>query len=97
MTGCYTDNQPDFTWLLPGESRTFEQYWYPIHGIGEVKCANCEAAVNLEKTDAETVSVGLISTAVRKGLLRGGDELLRTGNASVAWLGRGGRGGGGFR
>ncbi len=33
MTGVYTDNQPDFTWLAPYESREFEQYWYPIRDI----------------------------------------------------------------
>ncbi len=49
MTGVYTDNQPDFTWIAPGESRVFEQYWYPIRDIGDVKCATIDAAVNVEK------------------------------------------------
>ncbi len=49
MTGVYTDNQPDFTWIAPGESRAFEQYWYPIRDIGDVKCATVNAAVNIEK------------------------------------------------
>ena len=53
MTGVYTDNQPDFTWLAPYESRTFEQYWYPIHGIGDVKNATIDAAVNVEERDAK--------------------------------------------
>ncbi len=48
MTGVYTDNQPDFTWIAPGESRIFEQYWYPIRDIGDVKCANADAALNVE-------------------------------------------------
>src|SRR5690606_31371918 len=30
MAGVFTDNQPDFTWLRSGETRTFSQYWYPI-------------------------------------------------------------------
>ena len=34
MAGVYTDNQPDFTWLLPGETKTFAQHWFPIHAIG---------------------------------------------------------------
>ena len=25
--GVYTDNQPDFSWLAPGETKTFSQYW----------------------------------------------------------------------
>ncbi len=49
MTGVYTDNQPDFTWIAPYESRTFEQYWYPIREIGDVKNATIDAAVNLEQ------------------------------------------------
>ncbi len=48
MTGVYTDNQPDFTWIAPYESREFEQYWYPIRDIGEVKNATIDAAMNLE-------------------------------------------------
>lgn len=49
MTGVYTDNQPDFTWIAPYESREFEQYWYPIRDIGEVKNATIDAALNMEK------------------------------------------------
>ena len=48
MAGAYTDNQPDFSWLQPYETRTFSQYWYPIQEIGPAKNANKEAAVNLE-------------------------------------------------
>lgn len=49
MTGVYTDNQPDFTWIAPYETREFEQYWYPIRDIGEIKNATIDAAVNMEK------------------------------------------------
>ena len=48
MTGVYTDNQPDFTWIAPYESREFEQYWYPIRDIGEIKNATIDAAMNME-------------------------------------------------
>ena len=30
MAGVYTDNQPDFSFLQPGETKTWSQYWYPI-------------------------------------------------------------------
>lgn len=49
MTGVYTDNQPDFTWIAPYETREFEQYWYPVREIGEIKNATIDAAVNVEK------------------------------------------------
>ena len=29
MAGVYTDNQPDFSFLQPGETKTWSQYWYP--------------------------------------------------------------------
>lgn len=51
MTGVYTDNQPDFTWIAPYETREFEQYWYPVREIGEIKNATIDAAVNVEKRE----------------------------------------------
>ena len=51
MTGVYTDNQPDFTWIAPYESKEFEQYWYPIRDIGEPKNASIDAAMNMEERD----------------------------------------------
>ena len=47
MAGAYTDNQPDFSWLHPYETRTFSQYWYPIQEIGPAKNANKRVAINL--------------------------------------------------
>ncbi|MRN54780.1 DUF5107 domain-containing protein [Paenibacillus monticola] len=48
MTGVYTDNQPDFSWLQPYEEKTFTQYFMPYKNIGVVKNASIEVAVNLE-------------------------------------------------
>jgi len=48
MTGVYTDNQPDFTWLQPYEEKSFTQYFMPYKNIGVVKNASIDAAVNLE-------------------------------------------------
>ena len=50
MAGVFTDNQPDFTFLAPGETKTFSQYWYPIQETGPVHQANLEAAVRLDVT-----------------------------------------------
>lgn len=65
MTGCYTDNQPDFTWLAPYETKTFEQYWYPVKDIGETKAATIDAACNLERTKTGGF-VGVYTTALQK-------------------------------
>ncbi len=48
MAGAYTDNQPDFSWLQPYETKTFSQFWYPVQKIGPAKNASRRAAVNLE-------------------------------------------------
>ncbi|MFC4307084.1 DUF5107 domain-containing protein [Cohnella boryungensis] len=52
MTGVYTDNQPDFTWLQPYEEKSFKQYFMPYKDIGVVKNASIDAAVNLEADEA---------------------------------------------
>jgi len=46
MTGVYADNQPDFTWLKPYEEKSFTQYFMPYKGVGHVKNATVDAAVN---------------------------------------------------
>ena len=33
MVGAYSDNQPDYSWIGPGEIREFSQFWYPIKDI----------------------------------------------------------------
>lgn len=45
MAGVYTDNQPDFSFLAPGETKSFSQFWYPIREIGPAKAANVDAAI----------------------------------------------------
>ena len=51
MSGVYTENQPDFSFLTPSETKTFSQYWYPIGDIGVPDIANLYAALRVEKTD----------------------------------------------
>ncbi len=53
MTGVYTDNQPDFTWLKPMEEKTFTQYFMPYKAVGAVKNASVHAVVNLETSEDE--------------------------------------------
>ena len=52
MAGVYTDNQPDFSFLQPGETKTWSQFWYPIRQIGLAQQANCNAAVSLSRSPA---------------------------------------------
>ncbi|RXZ82193.1 DUF5107 domain-containing protein [Paenibacillaceae bacterium] len=65
MTGVYTDNQPDFTWLQPYEEKTFKQYFMPYKEVGVVKNASIDAAVNLELDEAaRQVTVLAYATSV---------------------------------
>ena len=48
MTGCFTDNQPDFSYIAPMESRDFIQYFMPYHDLGTVHNANKDVALHLD-------------------------------------------------
>ncbi|MCM3001555.1 DUF5107 domain-containing protein [Paenibacillus cellulositrophicus] len=63
MTGVYTDNQPDFSWLAPYEEKSFKQYFMPYKKIGLVKNASIDAAVNLETADGQAL-VQVYATSV---------------------------------
>jgi tetratricopeptide (TPR) repeat protein len=47
MAGVYTDNQPDFSFIAPYETKTFSQYWYPIRKIGPASNATKDAAISI--------------------------------------------------
>ena len=49
MTGVFTDNQPDFTWLAPFEEKVFVQNFLPYSKLGTLQNANTEAAIKLER------------------------------------------------
>ncbi len=63
MTGVFSRNQPDFSWIAPHEYRTAEQYWYPIQGIGCVKNATLDAALALD-FEGDAIKLGLNVTGV---------------------------------
>ncbi len=63
MAGVYTDNQPDFSFLAPGEVKTFSQYWYPIQRMGVPTKANRQAALRVEvAADLRVVRLALCVT-----------------------------------
>jgi tetratricopeptide (TPR) repeat protein len=61
MVGAWSDNQPDYSWLQPYETKSIKQYWYPFRSIGGAKNATRDAAVNLEVKDGR-VKVGFHTT-----------------------------------
>ncbi|MEI8292284.1 MAG: DUF5107 domain-containing protein, partial [Verrucomicrobiota bacterium] len=88
MAGVYTDNQPDFSFLQPGETKTWSQYWYPIQKIGPAQHANLDAAMALRvlagggKDSAKPLSLGISVTRKFSGatilLVAKGKKLLST-------------------
>ena len=63
MAGSYSDNQPNFSWLEPYETKEFSQYWYPISKVGAPTFANLEIAF---KIDRENGTLRIQSTATHK-------------------------------
>ncbi len=61
MVGAWSDNQPDYSWLQPYETKTVKQYWYPFREIGGTKNATREAAVNLDVKGGQ-VKAGFYAT-----------------------------------
>lgn len=64
MCGVYTDNQPDFSWIMANEAREFRQYFMPYKEIGYVKNASIDAMVNLE-INGDTATIGVYVTEQR--------------------------------
>ena len=78
MVGGYSDNQPDYSWLQPYETRSFSMNWYPFRDIGGVKKANLDAAVNLEVA-AGSAKVGFYATSAHQAaevMLKAGERVL---------------------
>ena len=67
MVGCWSDNQPDYSWIAPYETRRVKQFWFPVKGIGGVKNVTIDGAVNVDRTAPDKLLVGFHSTRVLKG------------------------------
>ena len=79
MSGAYSDNQPDYSWIEPTETRVAVEYWYPIRNLGGVKNATRDAAVNLDVNRKNVARLAFNATANLKGatvLLKAGDRVL---------------------
>ncbi len=79
MAGAYSDNQPDYSWLQPGETKAVRMFWYPFHTIQGVKNANLDGAVNLEVGSNQVATVGFCVTAPHRAAtvaLKAGERVL---------------------
>lgn len=84
MAGVYTDNQPDFSFLAPGETKTFNQYWYPIREIGVPDLANLDAAIRLERSSGKVVIHLLVTREISNAVI----AVKSNGREVGRWCGR---------
>jgi tetratricopeptide (TPR) repeat protein len=86
MAGVYTDNQPDFSFLAPYETKTFSQYWYPIRRIGPAHAATLDGALSLTVRNG-LARIGVAVTSAQPAitvLLQGGDRVLAKHTADLS-------------
>lgn len=69
MAGVYTDNQPDFTYLHPGEVKTFEQSWWPYQKLGPVQQASDRLAIRLQIGESGKIEAGVAASGILEGAL----------------------------
>ncbi|MDH4197189.1 MAG: DUF5107 domain-containing protein, partial [Candidatus Aminicenantes bacterium] len=87
MIGSYSDNQPDYSWTQPGETRSVTQFWYPIRSLPGLKNANREAACGFEVAGDGKVRVAFNATSdVRgaKAVVRTGETVILEATADIA-------------
>ncbi len=63
MAGVYTENQPDFTWLMPYEEKEFTQYFLPYRELGVVKNANKDLLMNIDPVEGGKVCLKVFATS----------------------------------
>lgn len=63
MTGVFTDNQPDFTWLMPFEEKTFTQYFLPYRELGLISNASRDLLLSFNINDKKA-EVKLFATTM---------------------------------
>jgi tetratricopeptide (TPR) repeat protein len=67
MTGVFTDNQPDFSWLQPFEEKSFVQYFMPYQEVGMVKNASKDIILGFDIIGDEA-SIRLYATSSLSGV-----------------------------
>jgi tetratricopeptide (TPR) repeat protein len=70
MTGMYTDNQPDFTWLAPYEHKNFTQYFLPYKKAGAVKNANRDLVLGMKREEGEVTIIVYASKYIARAEIR---------------------------
>ena len=66
MTSAYSDNQPDYCWINPYETKEFSAWWYGIRNLDNVNRGNREATVNMDIDPSGKVHIAANVTCLRK-------------------------------
>ena len=66
MTAAYSDNQPDYCWINPQESKEFTAYWYGIRNLNNVNRGNEKATVNMDINPSGEIHVAANVTQIRR-------------------------------
>ena len=64
MCGVFTDNQPDFSWLMPGEQKSFTQYFMPYKKVAQIGNATIDAAIGMNQ-EGDQLSLRAYATSLQ--------------------------------
>lgn len=68
MAGVFTDNQPDFTYLRPGEVKTFSQFWWPYRELGPLQQVDERLGIRLVVDASGAIDAGVVASEAVHGL-----------------------------
>ena len=83
QAGAFSDNQPDYHWMEPGQVRTAHDYWYPVRGTRGFKKADPDFALNVAVQGGKAFA-GVYATGVFENVkvalvdVRSGKALVET-------------------
>ena len=66
MTGVYTDNQPDFSWIMPFEGKSFTQVFMPYQKVGMVKNATRDLVLGIEPVSPHSALITIYASSVQE-------------------------------
>ena len=79
MSGAYSDNQPDYSWLKPYELKLFKQYWYPMRASKGAVAANLNGLLNCKPLSEKEIYIAANTTSSypnAKIVLKRGDQII---------------------
>jgi len=64
QAGAFSDNQPDYHWMAPGEVKLAHDYWYPVRDIRGFHNASKDFAINTDLRDGQAFAGVYATSAV---------------------------------